>query len=33
MEIIMHSADISNGLRNFDVAFEWAERIMIEFWD
>ncbi len=33
MQIIMHSADISNGVRQFDIAFNWAERIMQEFWD
>jgi hypothetical protein len=33
MQIILHSADISNGVRQFDIAFNWSERIMQEFWD
>ena len=33
METIIHAADISNGLKNFDISFNWAERVVTEFWN
>ena len=33
MKILIHAADISGSLRNFDISKVWGERIMEEFWN
>ena len=33
MNILIHSADISNPTKLFDIYFEWAKLVVEEFWD
>jgi hypothetical protein len=30
---ILHCADLSNSIKNFDISFEWSKRISIEFYE
>ena len=29
----MHASDISNGLKDYEICFEWSNRVMNEFWN
>ena len=33
MNLLIHSADISNPTKLFDIYFEWAKLVVEEFWD
>jgi hypothetical protein len=33
MELVVHTADISNPVKTWEVGREWTERVMQEFWD
>ena len=33
METIVHACDISNPIKKFDIYFQWAERVLEEFWN
>ena len=33
MNVLIHSADISNPTKLFDIYFEWAKLVVEEFWD
>jgi hypothetical protein len=33
MNVLIHSADISNPTKVFDIYFDWAKLVVEEFWD
>jgi hypothetical protein len=33
MQTLLHAADISGSLRAFEIAKQWGERVMHEFWN
>lgn len=33
MEAVLHSADISNPIKSFNVYSQWTDRIIEEFWN
>ena len=33
MNLLIHSADISNPTKIFDIYFDWAKLVVEEFWD